>query len=226
MKSDNQRASQNKAITQALSSVGSTVEVYADRMKRKLKEQETLLDESRKASSVRQARMLQGLTTIRKALVETSRIDLGGRFQFELKVSDWEGWPRLDLNLVDKNRLDVVVEALTVVAHDREDLGLIQMTLKSGENAGRVVLSEPGEFEKLPVVLKRSIRHFLDAVTPFILNQVNPTQVITPADKEVSVPTGTEVATQKALSKMDLFGEELLPDDNTVKATDVNPLDV
>ncbi len=218
MANQKDQITQNKAVTKALSSVGTTVEAFADRMKRKLKEQETLADQSRKASDARHALILQSLTTIRKALQETAKITLGDRFSFELDISDWEGWPRLDLNLIDSTNPEIINHALIVTAHDRNELGLIQLNLKSGECIGRVMLKDPEEFEKLPIVLKRAIRKYLDTVTPYILN---PAPEKENAEKKAAQPSATtveDVATNKALQTVDFFVDDQDGQDNIVES--------
>lgn len=207
MSSEDKDNVQNRAVTRALSSVGATVEAFADRMKRKLKEQESIADQSKKASDARHALILQALTTIRKALQETAKIDLGDRFHFELDVSDWEGWPRLDLNLIDGIAPEIVSYALTVTAHDRNETGLIQMNMKSGESVGHVALKNKEEFEKLPIVLKRAIRRFLDSVTPHILNPASP-KAAAPKNTEITAQLTQDTSTTKALAKENFFVEE------------------
>lgn len=91
------------------------------------------------------------MLSIRKALQESARIELGKRFSLDLEVSDSDGWPRLELNLIDEFLPSRIEHGLIVCANDRNGQGLIQLVNRqNGECMGRLVLSEPEEMPKLP----------------------------------------------------------------------------
>ncbi len=161
---------------QAVDSLGLTLGNFASRIKRKLKEQESRQEESLKETELRHNRILQALNIIRRALQETGQIQLGERFQLELDVSDWEGWPRLSLNLMDSLVPHKVDYALIVTAHDRKGLGSVELRMKSGALLGEVHLQNEAELEKIPLVLKKSVRTFLDVVTEYVLAPENPSE--------------------------------------------------
>ena len=151
-------------------SLASTVDSFANRIRRKLKESEERKDLSQKITTERHALMLKAMTAIRKALMDSARISLGERFKFDLRTTDWEGWPRVELKLVDSHAPDQETISLMVLAHDRHDMGTIQMALKSGEILGRVHLRDANEYARLPMLLKRCVRNYLDLVANYVLN--------------------------------------------------------
>lgn len=187
-------------------SLGATAETFASRMQRRLKEQEAKEVESKKALSARHALMLQAMTTIRKALGSTARINLGERFSFDLAVSDWEGWPRVELNLIDGCAPTRIDHALVITANDRKNLGTVQISTKDGEALARLHLEAPGELEKLPLLLKKAVRHFLDTVAAYVLHPPSPQELIEQQAKSISI-TDFDVI-DRQLQGEDLFGEE------------------
>ena len=169
--------------------------------------------------------MLQAMNVMRKALGETAKIKLGNRFSFDLDVSDWEGWPRIELNLVDSVVPERIDYALIVTAHDRQDLGCIQMSMRDGQILGKVHLQDPGQFERLPLIAKRGIRHFLDAVSPHVLNPPRPEEMLEVQTKSIVTEPPSEDAIANHLSQADLFVEEESSDGNLVSLTEVVPVD-
>lgn len=205
----NEQESGDAVTTEEL---GATVENFASRLKRQLKEQEVAQSETMRASQVRQALLLKAMTGVRKALQEAAKISLGERFLFELDISDWEGWPRLELRLVDGASPDLLTQSLIATAHDRNEQGTLQLTMRSGEILGTVHLRDESEYSRLPLLLKKSLRSFLDVVSDAVLNPSNvadtiaaQTQVLEGTDDD---PVGNELQNQ------DLFSEETFQGDN------------
>ncbi|MBN8550233.1 MAG: hypothetical protein J0M12_13020 [Deltaproteobacteria bacterium] len=206
-------------------SLGSTAETFAGRMQRRLKEQELKDLESRKSVQARHTLMLQAMTTIRKALVGTSRINLGERFSFDLEVNDWEGWPRVELNLVDACAPTRIEHALIITANDRKNLGTVQISTKSGETLARLHLEQQSEMEKLPLVLKKAVRHFLDLISGYILNPPSAQELLEEQSK--SLGSTDFDCLDKELGEADLFHEDApIGDRNTVdNLEDLAPLE-
>lgn len=207
-------------------SLGATADTFASRMQRRLKEQEAKVEQSRQALEARHNLMLQAMTTIRKALISTSRINLGERFSFVLDVNDWEGWPRVELNLVDGCAPDLVPHALIITANDRKNLGTVHIGTKSGESLARLQLEQPQEIEKLPLLLKKAVRHFLDIVAGYVLNPPSPQELL--SEQAKSLGSSDFDCLDQSLESEDLFREEEQKSDhNTVDSVDdVSPLQV
>lgn len=193
-----------EAVDADASVLSSTVDGFTNRLKRKLKEQEELQDASSRAASARGAFMLQGMASIRRALQETAKISLGERFRFRLDVTDWEGWPRVELVLVDKESPDDKSLALVIVAHDRNEMGTVQMSLRTGEVLARVHLRDQAEFQKLPILLKRSVRQFLDIVMAYVLKPARVEHV----EEIVLENTQPVDATDAALRNQSVFTDD------------------
>jgi hypothetical protein len=203
----------------AAEELGATVENFASRLKRQLKEQEVAQSESAKASQARQALLLKAMTGVRKALQEASKISLGERFSFDLDISDWEGWPRLELRLVDSAAPDLLTQSLIATAHDRNEQGTLQLTMRSGEILGTVHLRDENEYSRLPLLLKKGLRTFLDVVSDAVLN---PTNVADTVAGQTQALEGTEEdTTGQSLGDEDVFSEELYtPDSNRAEIID------
>jgi hypothetical protein len=209
-----------------LTSLGSTVEVFSSRLQRKLREQEVADDLSAKEAEVRKAVILRAMTSIRKALQETTRVHLGKRFHLQLEISDNEGWPRLELQLVDKLQPDRVDHALVVNANDRGGRGLISFVNKENADCiGALPLDTTGEVAKLPVLLKTTIRRFLDSIADFVLNPVSESEL--EAEKPLEINVVEEDPHAARLKQADVFTEENLgPDQNLVIPEEVTPLNL
>lgn len=205
--------------------LSSTVDGFTNRLKRKLKEQEEQLGASSRAAASRSALMMQGMASIRRALQETAKIALGERFRFRLDVSDWEGWPRVELVLVDKETPEDKSLAMVIIAHDRQEMGTIQMSLRSGEVLARINLRDAAEYQKLPILLKRSVRQFLDIVMAYVLKPAPVEHV-----EEIMIKDEAPVdATDAALRSQSVFTDDETPRarDNVADIyTDVSPLEV
>ena len=156
-------------------SLGGTVDTFATRLKRRLKEQQTQDDAAKRAAEERHARMLQAMTLIRKALQESCKINLGSRFCFKLKVTDWEGWPKVELCLIDQLSSDTCHSALVVTTHDRDQTGAVCFSSLDEKHLGKVLLADPIEMERLPKLLKKCVRDFLDIISPTVINPKAPT---------------------------------------------------
>jgi len=198
-KSNSNSTNQNE---QSNGLLGSTVGSFASRITKGLKEQEQKQGQAAKLREMRHGNMLQAMTTIRKALQETCKIKLGERFGFDLDVSDWEGWPRVELRLVDSLAPERDCLGLIVTANDHNELGTILISMKSGEVFGKIQLANPVDFERIPVVLKRSVRSYLDIVGSYVLNPV-PEDVVEAAAKPIETNDFDDASDK--LSKEDVF---------------------
>jgi hypothetical protein len=210
------------------STLVSTVDGFAVRLRRRLDEQAENQSRSAREASERHALMLRALSSMRKALQEAAKLGLGDRFRFRLNVTDWEGWPKVELQLVDVLNASEDLQALIVHAHDRNESGTVQISLRTGEVLARVRLQTASEFDKLPVLLKRSVRHFLDIVMSNVLAPK-------PADEIVGAPLAMPSEDPPDSLSQSLKNESVFVDpqeaargsDNVVDLyTEVRPLEV
>lgn len=208
--------------------VGSTVETFAAKMRKKLLEQEERDLEVQKKTSARHALMLQGISLSRKAMQETCKISLGTRFSLELDVTEFESWPRLELVLVDEENEGNRDTCLLVSAHDRQNSGTITFTTRKGESLGLVKLEDTAEMSRLPIVVKRSIRHFLDTVGTIVIESQR-----TPKKREEEVPLlqeeKVECPVERNLQDQVFFSHDAPVSKNVVEASEdelrILPLD-
>lgn len=193
--------------------LGNTVGAFASRMKRELAEQEARDSQAQKAREERHSRMLQAMTISRKALQATAKINMGSRFGLEIEFSELDGWPKVELILRDSLAPEMVKYSLQVIAHDRSDLGTVQMSLLTGEVLGRVLLKNPDELQKIPLLLKKSVRHFLDLAGAYVLNPMSPEQLdmVKPVEASLDEPQIDEIGHK-------LKGQDLFVDDDVDRA--------
>lgn len=198
------------------SSLESTVDLFSNRIARKLKEKDAKEVESEREAEVRQALMLESMTTIRKALQETLRINLGNRFSLDIEIDDLNGWPRVQLLLTDSLAPEQIDYGIVVSANDRKELGTIEIKLLTGETLGKVHLCDQGEFEKLALILKRAVREFLDIIAAYILNPKRPEELLATQSRALEDPEADVISNK--LAGEDVFTEEINPQANIVTA--------
>lgn len=186
--------------------IGSTVGSFASRISQKLKIQEEQEGKDKEAQTVRHALMMQAMTTIRKTLQKTARLRLSDRFQFDLEISDHDGWPQMALLLIDASAPDRCDFGLIIGANDLKKQGMIQLSMRSGEILGALHLCNPEDTGRLPLLLKRSLRDFLDRAAEYILNPAKPSDSLEHETKSITDEELDHI--QAALSKEELFNED------------------
>lgn len=204
--------------------LGNTVGAFANRMRRELAEQEQRDSENQKLREERHNRMLQAMTIARKALQATSKINMGNRFSLELEFTEVDGWPKVELYLADSLAPEMIKYSLQVSANDRNDLGTVMLTTISGEVLGRLQLKDPQELSKMPLLLKKSVRHFLDLAGAYVLNPM------TPEELELTKPVETSrIEDREKIDEVNekLKDQDLFVDDDVQRAlnSDKNRID-
>lgn len=190
----------------AIGTLGTTVGSFENRLSKRLAEQEKKYTQAEQAAQLRNDRMLQALHTIRRALQETQKIKLGDRFQLVLDVNDWNGWPRIELNLQDSLDIDNCEFGLIVTAHDRKQSGTVEFRTRNGEYLGGVSLVVDKEMAKIPVILKRAVRSYLDIIAEYVLNPKSAEQLMS-ARIELKEEEVVDIEAQK-LKSVDVFEED------------------
>jgi hypothetical protein len=204
-------------------SLGNTVDVFESRLQRKLKKQEIVQDSSRKEAEVRHARMLQAMTTIRKAIQDTCKIKLGDRFYFQVDVLDFEGWPKVELLLVDSvapSRRDF---GLAIGAHDRNESGTVYFATLNSRLLGSVELCDEDEFSKIPLLLKKTVRTFLDTVAEYVLNPPEPHELVEVQTQAINMDEELDEVKEE-LSGVDVFSDELNAHNQNLIGADDTPI--
>ncbi len=185
----------------------STVGAFATRIARKLKERDVQQSEAEKAAEMRHNLILEAMNTIRKALQETLRINLGDRFHLDLWVDDWDGWPRVQLVLIDRLAPKRIDYSLIVSANDRKETGQIEMMQNNGLVLGKIELSDRAGLTRLALALKKAVRQYLDSVATYVLNPVRPEDMIEILSKPIEAEDLEPVDTR--LKSADVFTENI-----------------
>jgi len=218
-KNHKKRTAPGSGVRPGAGSLGTTVGSFASRLKRKLQEQAEIGSELLKAHEERKVLMMSAMTTIRRALQDISKINLGERFQFRIEVSDWEGWPRVEVNLIDALVPENIERGMTITAYDRKDQGIINIETRTGRSLGRVFFDTPQEASRLPLVLKKALRDFLDDAGQYVLNPKSPEDLAECQAKPVE--TAEFDAIGDKLSREEVFSDDLyLQDQNRVSESE------
>jgi len=149
--------------------LSATLGAFSTRIQRKKKEharQQTLVQ---RQARVRHSVLLEALMNIRKSLSDVARTDLGERFHFTLEVDDWHGWPRLCIQLNDWMFPELEYPNFAVQAHDRKNRAVIEIFWGDPDHPERIPLMKEADIARLPVMLKRCVRTYLDLIADIVI---------------------------------------------------------
>jgi hypothetical protein len=205
--------------------LSNTVGTFASRMARKLRAQEAVEKEAAKATDQRHKLILQAMSSVRRALQETMKISMGSRFSFEMHIADFEGWPRIELSLWDNLANSPTENLLTVSADDHSQAGTVRITFNHDELVGLVCLKDPAEMNKLPIILKKAVRDFLERVSTYVLNPAKPEELLEYQSRNIEEESMDPLSSE--LKKQELFTESVSAgNDNVIDSLtdDVQPV--
>ena len=192
--------------------LSATTQAFNTRIQRKKREQEKVLSEAEKLAKQRHLFMIHALMNIRKSLRDVTRIDLGDRFHFALQADDWHGWPRLTVKLVDTLLPAADYPFLRVTAHDRQSKGTIELEYDPSQPAEGISLVSESELKRMPNLLKKCVRAFLDLTGDIVLEAERRTEEVV-AEGALKNPHMEDIEDPDAGSvpelSGDLFQEEL-----------------
>lgn len=154
----------------AIGDLSATVGAFSNRFQNRKKAQEEADESAKKSRQVRHGLMLCALVDIRRALVDLSRIDLGNRFSLDLLADDYSGWPRITVRLSDERQLEKEFSTFQVTAHDRGESGTIEIVCDESRKPERINIHKQSDLVNLAVVLKSSVRNYLDLVGDIVMN--------------------------------------------------------
>lgn len=155
--------------------LNSTTDAFQARFQQQKKEQDQALSVAEIATRNRHKLMVQALTTIRKSLLDLRRIELGERFRLEIAADEWRGWPRITVILADSVLRNADYPKFLVTANDRNEKGLIEIhsgAPPTASNPSTINFSvrEEADLARLPIVVKKSVRNYLDTIAQTILD--------------------------------------------------------
>lgn len=124
----------------------------------------------RRSASDHSRRVLCALAAVRDALNEAIRLDFGKRFALELRVTDREGWPMLELHLMDRHQeflpglTGTVSDSMTTGALEYAELPILFTTLNHSQSLGHVSIDPSGDFEEVIELFLESLGVFLERI--------------------------------------------------------------
>lgn len=142
---------------------------FSTRIRRKKKDKQMETSQAELATRLRQNNMLELLATVRRSLIEVTKVDMGERFSLRVATDDWQGWPRISLHLVDLHNQNAECPTFQVVAHDRLEKGVLEINPGLEEHRSVFSLADNDGTDYFHLLLKGGIRTYLDYVTEFII---------------------------------------------------------
>lgn len=154
----------------SLTDLSATVGAFEIRFQKKKVEKEEAQTIAEQAAYTRQQALLKALMNIRKSLAKVARIDLGEQFRFEMSVDDWQGWPRITINLRARLSEESDFPFFQVQAHDRKEQAVVELIYCNIEQRERITITDENDLLRLPAILKKCVRVYLDAIEAVILS--------------------------------------------------------
>jgi hypothetical protein len=202
---------------QTVTDLKSTVGSITSKIQKQLDEKQQALIGKAIEKKAREERVLQALTTIRKALEATCKIRLGDRFHLSIEVADVHGWPRIWLLLVDHEAPERKDFALIVAAHDRNDAGVIEFRDQESVLMSRISLAEESAVRHLSRILKNTVRIFLTNVADYVVAPKSSVDLVGIANRSTIAPE------HDPLVQADLFSPDVERPSNVLKPLESNP---
>jgi hypothetical protein len=185
-----------------------TFDGFTKRLRREREAQLARQSNNEEQEKRRHKLLLRAMTTIRRALGETERIDLGSRFTFLLEVSDWQGWPRVELLLCDKEASEHRSHGFIVTAGDSGPLSYIRISNVKDDTLERIQIADDESLHRVPIVLKKTIRDFLDEVALYVLDPLAPEELLEVQTRGIQVGEDWVGGSGITLDRADVFQED------------------
>jgi len=144
--------------------LSTTLDAFESRIQLRKTAKRVAESEAEKTQKIRQKLLLTSMMNIRRSLAQLTKIDLGDNFSLTLDADDWQGWPRLLVRLEDLSDPRKEYPAFQVVAHDRLERAQVEIAQTNIPKTEKLSLIDQGDLARLPAVLKRSVRSYLDLV--------------------------------------------------------------
>lgn len=199
----------SEPIATSETDLSAMVGAFENRFQRKKKEREVSTVTVSADTMQRQALMLETMATIRRSLVKVAKIDLGERFAFSMDFDDWQGWPRLLIKLVDPQVPNGDYPIFQVLAHDRLNRATIEITCPSIPKPERIYLNQPTDVARMPLVLKKCVRLFLDRVERAIVDAEHQATL----EDEIRAHEAEDDQPEESKISGDLFTEDQFEED-------------
>lgn len=192
---------------------------FQAKIRKRLEQQSSSNAETQQKANDNRYQALQVMNSIRRAFNEIVGIDLGQRFCLELDIGDLNGWPRIDLCLIDTDFPDQPAERMIACVQNRSQDLFVELRSSGGKVSSTIDFND--QRRDLGLLVKKCIRLFLDEIETHILNPRATS--ITPLETEEE-HTEQSGATAK-LKETELFNEETsVGDANLLEAQPDNDL--
>ena len=194
-----------------------TTNAFRTRIKRKQKEQQEAQDIASQEAYQRHALMLHSMMHLRSSLRDLEEIDLGDRFFLKLSGDDWLGWPRIQVSLKDIQHPEKDYPEFSVLSHDRNSSGTIEIHYHPNEQPEKLLLQDKKSSEKLPNVLRKCVRTFLDHIGEIVLQQEHQGNDVDDTDNYIA---------EKSIDHFEEESHDLLEIDNSALFEEERELDM
>ena len=207
----------------SFSDFDATVSAFQGRMNKQIKAREEAIQEADEATTRRQMRVLEQMVKIRKSLRQVAELDLGFRFSFKLVLDDWEGWPRMIVQLVDSVNPIAEFAVLQVIASDRLEDGLLEFQYADEKDPETLELGDVRNVRKVPSLLKKCVREHLDMIAELIDEEESKMPSSGEQGMEDDKKEEAEEEPKKGMKRANSFSSDIFQDDEPPSMDDKLP---
>lgn len=170
------------------------------RMQKKFEAHKEAESQAAKEAKERHTLLLTALMRARKILRGVASLDLGADIELRLLCDDLQGWPRIGIKPKKKSQPLRELSIFEIVGNDRSGAAQLEMKTDSGSIREELMLFRTEDLDKLPRLMKRIIRTFLDGLAEEVMRPMK--------EIEEKIATPEEISPQsEALKSADLFEE-------------------
>lgn len=203
--------------------VASATIAFNERFKRQAQEVQGAAQRTEAETRLRHSLILKTMTESRRALMEVAKVDLGSAFEFALEVDDWQGWPRVNVRLVNIDKPHLQYPSFTVSAHERAQTATIEIYAGDSMQPISYNITNEDAQSRFVTVLKRAVRLYLDEVSNCVLS--SSTNTHEEFETECIQLDSLDEQENRGALKADDFFVQTLPDDLFDKVDSEDELD-
>lgn len=187
-------------------SIGLQLSALSARMQKRFEEHREAESQAEQDARSRQGILLLALMRIRKILRGVASLDIGAGVELKLSCDDLQGWPRMTVTPRKVDDADLEFSTFEVTGNDRSGVSQIDIQTNSGKIREQLLLMREEDLERVPRLMKRVVRFYLDSLAEEILSAKKK-----PKFEEKLAPAAIEELhpASEALKSADLFEDAL-----------------
>jgi len=140
----------------------------SSRMQKRFEEHREAESQAEKDARSRHLILMTGLMRARKILRGVANLQIGGGVELKLVCDDLQGWPRIAILPRKIDDPDIQLSGFEVSGTDRS--GISQIEVLGGKIREQLLLPRPEDLDRIPRLMKRVVRFYLDTLAEEILS--------------------------------------------------------